>query len=185
MPNKTIAIISEFAKTDDFSKTPIVWLGYVSNGSIIKHALNGGEKELTIDNKTYKVDSFCKENNTIHEFYGCFSHGCPSCYKLNIVNSKSQKDIGTLNDQTIEKREAIKNAGYKHVSTYECQLARNKDFQKFVESFTQEVVEPLNPRDAFYGGRTNATKRLYNFKENECGRYVDFCSLYPTVQYYQ
>ena len=24
-----------------------------------------------------------------------------------------------------------------------------------------------------------------NFKENECGRYVDFCSLYPTVQYYQ
>ena len=35
------------------------------------------------------------------------------------------------------------------------------------------------------GGRTNATKLLYKLKENECGRYVDFCSLYPTVQYYQ
>ena len=32
---------------------------------------------------------------------------------------------------------------------------------------------------------TNATKLLYNFKENECGTYVDFCCLYPTVQYYQ
>ena len=93
--------------------------------------------------------------------------------------------MGTLNDLTTEKRETIKNAGYNHVSTYECQLNKNKDFQKFAKNFTQEIVEPLNPRDAFYGGRTNATKLLYDFKENECGRYVDFCSLYPTVQYYQ
>ena len=35
--------------------------------------------------------------------------------------------MGTLNDQTIEKRETVKNAGYNHVSTYECQLAKNKD----------------------------------------------------------
>ena len=71
------------------------------------------------------------------------------------------------------------------LSNYECQLTKSKDFQKFAKNFTQEIVEPLNPRNAFYGGRTNATKLLYNFKENECGRYVDFCSLYPTVQYYQ
>ena len=93
--------------------------------------------------------------------------------------------MGTLNDQTIEKRETIKNAGYNHVSTYECQLAKNKDFRKFTKNFTQEIVEPLNPRDSFYGGRTNATKLLYDFKENEWGRYVDFCSLYPTVQYHK
>ena len=78
----------------------------------------------------------------------------------------------------------IENAGYNHVSTYECKLTKNKNFQKFAKNFTQEIVEPLNPKDAFYGGRTNATKLLYNFKDNECGRYVDFCSLYPTVQYY-
>ena len=34
--------------------------------------------------------------------------------------------MGTLNDQTIEKRETIKNAGYSHVPTYECQLAKTK-----------------------------------------------------------
>ena len=85
--------------------------------------------------------------------------------------------MGTLNDQTIEKRDTIKNAGYNHVSTYECQLAKNKDVRKFAKNFTQEIVEPLNPKDAFYGGRSNATKLLYNFKDNECGRYVDFCYL--------
>ena len=160
-------------------------MNYVSNGVNIQHALNGSEKKLTIDNKTYKVDGFCEENNTVYEFYGSFWHGCPKCFKPNIINSKNQKDMGSLNDLTIEKRDTIKNAGYNHVSIYECQLAKNKDFRKFAENFTQEIVEPLNPREAFYGGRTNVTKLLYNFKENECGRYVDFCSLYPTVQYYQ
>ena len=186
MPKKTIAIVPERnAKTDNFSKMSIIWLNYMSNGDNIKHALNGGEKKLTIGNKTYKVDGFCEETNTIYEFYGCFWHGHSSCYKPNVVNSKNQKDMGTLNDLTVGKRDTIKNAGYSHVSTCECQLAKNKDFQKFAKNFTQEMVEPLNPRDAFYGGRTNATKLLYNSKENECGRYIDFCSLYPTVQYYQ
>ena len=91
--------------------------------------------------------------------------------------------MGTLNDQTIEKRETIKNAGYNHVSTYECQLVKNKDFQKFAKNFTQ-VVGPLSLRDAFYRGRTNATKLLHKFKSSELGRYIDFWSLYPTVQYY-
>ena len=89
------------------------------NGVNIKHALNGGEKELTIDDKTYKVNGFCEETNTVYEFYGGFWHGCPSCYKPNAVNTKNKKDMGTLNDQTIEKRETIKNAGYNHVSIYE------------------------------------------------------------------
>ena len=185
MPKKTIAIVPEYAKTDNFSKMSIMWLNYMSNGANIQHALNGGEKALTIGDKTYKVDGFCEETNTVYEFYGCFWHGCPNCYKPNIINSKSQRDMGTLNDQTIGKRDTIKNAGYNHVSTYECQLTKNKNFQKFAKNFNQEIVEPLNPRHAFYGGRTNATKLSYNFKENECGRYVDFCSLYPTVQYYQ
>ena len=94
-------------------------------------------------------------------------------------------DMGTLNDQTIKKRENIKSAGYNHVSTYECQLNNNEDFQKYAKSFNQEIVEHLNPRHCFYGGRVNACSLMYNFKENECGRYVDFCSLYPTVQYYK
>ena len=68
-----------------------------------KNSLNCGEKKLTIDNKTYKVNGFCKETNTVYEFYDCFSHGFPNCYKPNVINSKKQKDMGTLNDLTIEK----------------------------------------------------------------------------------
>ena len=39
-------------------------------------------------------------------------------------------------------------------------------------------------RKSFFGGRTNATKLIYNFKEGEEGKYSDITSLYPTVNYY-
>ena len=182
---KTIAVVPEYAKTDDFSQMFIIWLDYMAskNKVYIQHALNGGEKELNINNNTYKIDGFCDKDNTVYEYNGCFWHGCPTCYRPTIINNKNKKDMGTLNRNTIKKREMIMSAGYKHVAIYECQLKNNKDFQSFIIKYNKEIVEPLNPRDAFYGGRTNATKLLYNFKENEPGRYIDFCSLYPTVQY--
>ena len=74
MPKKTIAIVPEYAKTDNFSKMSIMWMNYLSNGMNIKHALNGSENELCINNKTYKVNGFCEETNTVHEFCGCFWH---------------------------------------------------------------------------------------------------------------
>ena len=44
----------------------------------------------------------------------------------------------------------------------------------------------LNPRNAFFGGRTNAVKLKYTFNESEgeYGCYDDVCSLYPTVNFY-
>jgi len=39
-------------------------------------------------------------------------------------------------------------------------------------------------RQSFFGGRTNAVKLLYTFKEGEEGMYSDITSLYPTVNYY-
>ena len=141
---------------------------------------------MAIDNKAYKVDGFCKETNTVYEFYGCFWHGCPNCYKPNIINSKNQKDMGTLNDQTIEKLETSENAGYNYVSIYECQLTKIKDFQKFAKNFTQEIVEPLNPRDAFSvvePMQPNCCTILKTMSVDATS--ISVCSLYQTVQYYQ
>lgn len=185
-PISTITVVPEYTRSDNFSKTSVMWLDYMEscNNIHIEHPLNGGEKEI-VNNKKYKVDGFCKSNNTVYEFYWCFWHGCTSCYKANVINNKNQKDMGTLNKQTVEKRKMIRSAGYKHACIYECQLKNNKDYQKFIKKYKREVTEPLNPRDAFLGGRTNATKLLYDFKANECGRYADFCSLYPTVQFYK
>ena len=54
MPKKTIDIVPEYAKTDNFSKMSIMWLNYMSKDKNIQHALNGSEKESTLGDKTYK-----------------------------------------------------------------------------------------------------------------------------------
>ena len=109
-----------------------MWLDYMpsKNKVHVQHALNGGEKEININNKTYKIDGFCDKNNTVYEYYGCFWHGCPTCYRPTIINNKNQKDMGTLNTNTIKKREIIKSAGYKHISIYECQLKKLQRLSK-------------------------------------------------------
>ncbi|CAB4006372.1 DNA polymerase [Paramuricea clavata] len=52
----------------------------------------------------------------------------------------------------------------------------------FFDNF--EVSEPLEPRHAFFGGRTNATRLYYDVQPEEKIRYVDFCSLYPWCNKY-
>ena len=172
-------------KKGNFFFFSIAWLDYISkkNNIKIQHALEGGEKCI---NSNLKVDGFCQSTNTVYEFQGCFWHGCPDCYKPDVINNKNQSDMETLYNKTQDKNNKITSAGYNLIEMWECKLKKDKSFQKYYKNeWKREVVDPLNPRDAFYGGRTNATKLLYEFKEGECGKYVDFCSLYPTVQFYK
>jgi len=54
--------------------------------------------------------------------------------------------------------------------------------EKKIACFQYEDIEWM--RQGFFGGRTNACKLIYNFKEGEEGKYSDITSLYPTVQYF-
>ena len=38
--------------------------------------------------------------------------------------------------------------------------------------------EPLNPRNAFFGGRTGNTAKVYDLQDNHKIKYIDVCSLY-------
>ena len=50
------------------------------------------------------------------------------------------------------------------------------DVQTYVDSL--QLVEPLNPRDAFCGGRTNAIKLYHCVIPDQKIHYIDFTSLY-------
>ena len=64
-------------------------------------------------------------------------------------------------------------------------LNTNEDLHRFVknnpELFSSNV---LNPRDAFYGGRTNALKLYHKCGPGEQILYYDFCSLHPYMNKY-
>ncbi len=184
MPENTIAVHKNTADRETYSRISISWLNYImeKENINIRHALNGGE--YSFDNM--RVDGFCKETNTVYEFQGCFWHGCTKCFTGDTINVKNKVDMATLNNLTLKKNNKILKAGYKLVEIYECSLSRDKDFLSWQQGRVHcDIVTPLNPRDAFFGGRTNVTKLQYAFKSGEKGRYVDFVSLYPTVQFYK
>ena len=176
---KTIAI-NKFP-TDTYSNESILWMDYIikTEGINIQHAVNGGEVKINGAN----VDGFCPDTNTVYQFHGCFYHGCPKCFKPETINNKTQNEMKELFEKTQKRTNELK-INYNVVELWECDFKRNRNLKEFKKSWNREVVTPLNPREAFYGGRTNASKLLYKCKNNQKIRYIDVCSLYPTVQFY-
>ena len=112
-------------------------------------------------------------------------HGCKKCYTEGQINSVNQLDMVELQRATQRKNKRTRELGYNLVEVYEYEILKNTAFKKYCKTNNVELVTPLNPRDAFFGGRTNVTKLKYDFKPDEKGRYVDFVSLYPTVNFFK
>ena len=84
---------------------------------------------------------------------------------------------------TMDKKAFLEQEGFEIVEMWECtlraELRRNPEMQGFFNSL--EIPEPLDPRNTFFGGRTNATCLYYKAAPGERISYVDICSLYPWV----
>lgn len=166
-----------------YSACSIQWLLYIAHSEkiSIQHALQGGEKQVG----TYFLDGFAIINGvlTAFEFYGCFFHGCPICYKAHDFNSLLDSTYGLLYTRTRTREEYLKGLGFVVRTIWEHEwndmLKNNEDLKRFLAD--SNLPTPLNPRDAFFGGRTNATCLYYKPKQGEQILYYDFTSLYPFV----
>ena len=91
---------------------------------------------------------------------------------------------------TLNKRHAVEQAGHRYVEMWECQLARERKvncyMDKILKENTREEDQPISDRCPFYGGRVNAIKMFHAVSDVEGDRldYYDFTSLYPYVQKY-
>ena len=79
----------------------------------------------------------------------------------------------------------LESRGYKVVQMWECQWSQLKRNDPAVLDFLNQldIVPPQNPRDAFYGGRTNVIKLYHQTEADEKVDYYDFTfnkkGLYP------
>ena len=192
-----------YNKPDNHSFQSLQWLALLENkyntfGHNIKiqHARSPqGEKVVHYNTNKgkviqYKLDGYFEVDNQKYacEFNGCNWHGCPRCYirdrEITVNNGKS---LGQRYRETLLKEKRLKELGFKVLSKWSCEfksdLIQNPDCQKFLNEIN--IVEPLNIRDSYYGGRTNALTLYKKFQDGEKGHYVDFCSLYPDVLKYQ
>ena len=151
----------------------------------IRHVRNGGETAIHTSTQMYFVDGYDAVTRTVYEFNGCFFHGCPSCYPNRDVRNYATPDrtVEELYQATLSKRMNILREGYNVKEIWECkwdnELKTNASVKHFLSSF--DLVPPLQPRDAFFGGRTGAITLHSVAGEGEEIRYVDINSLYPWV----
>ena len=182
----TIAIIPPCGYTPENKQSVIAlkMLAYIAQHDdiVIRHARNHGEQRIG----KYLVDGYNVETNTLWEIRGCLWHGCPKCYARDTVNPVNELSMHELHQRTLEKVLFLKDNGYNVIEIWTCdidrQLAADPDMKRFFDNF--EISEPLEPRQAFFGGRTNATRLFYETQSNEKIQYVDFCSLYPWCNKY-
>ena len=166
------------------SMKALQWIKYLAHSESldIKHARNSGEKTIG----PYRVDGDYETERgekIVLEFHGDFWHGNPTKFSRSTVNPVNQMTMGVVFDKTLEKRRFLESQGYTYRFIWEPDFDRhiqeNQDIRAFVECL--DIVMPLEPRDAFYGGRTEAYILYKEASKEESIDYYDVTSLYPWV----
>ena len=151
----------------------------------IRHVRNGGEQTVRTSTSIYFVDGYDAIAKTVYEFNGCIYHGCIDCYPNRDMKHHAAPDrtVEELYRATLVKRMDLLRAGYKVIEIWEHQWDQQAQTNEAVKRFlsTFDLVAPLQPRDAFYGGRTGAVSLHAKAGEGEEIRYCDITSLYPWV----
>jgi hypothetical protein len=91
--------------------------------------------------------------------------------------------MSELYTHTLDEQKYLESEGYIYKCIWECdfkqKLESNPIMKKYIESL--EIVSPLEPRDAFHGGRTEAFKMYAESTANTQIKYFDVTSLYPYI----
>ena len=165
----------------------------------IQHALNGGE--VKIPGTNYRADGYAEQlceskttggtekKITIFNFNGCLFYGCRLCYpsqRRQIKLPRTNQSLEELWALTMKREQSIRSLGFDQVTIWEHEfnqlLRENETAANFVKSF--DIQDRLEPRQAFFGGRVNATKLHYKVNGDEQIHYDDVTLLYPFVQKY-
>ncbi|KFM83193.1 putative DNA polymerase, partial [Stegodyphus mimosarum] len=90
--------------------------------------------------------------------------------------------MATLREKTEETTRKLRTQGFHVIEMWEHEFQREKEENPDLQAFLDQhhLRDRLNPRESFFGGRTNALKL---FHEGDA-KYVDFTSLYPWVNKY-
>ena len=95
------------------SKIEIRWLDFLNI------PMEYRQKTLKINNKNYRVDAYNPISNTVYEFYGDYWHGNPMIYRPLEINEINHKTYGQLYQDTVNREDLIKRAGYNLVFIWE------------------------------------------------------------------
>ena len=156
-------------------------------GRPIRSAMNEGE--FRIVGTKYHVDGYDAETRACYEYNGCYWHGCRSCFPNREEKHQrlGDRNMDAVRKEAEKKKEALLKRGYKVREIWSCEWTKEKQENPPCTAYVNQLkfVEPLIPRHAFAGGKTNATKLYHRCEDGEQIEYADIVSEYPTVLKYR
>ncbi|XP_037906182.1 uncharacterized protein LOC119648487 [Hermetia illucens] len=182
---------SGYYKSQNQSVLARKWLALESSKTSDEIASVNNKGEVRLERCGLLVDGFNSKTNTVYEFFGCFYHGCRECFKILETSTNVTRKVGTLSqryESTMKRIDLIKRSGYNLIYSWECNfkqlLKRNIEIRRQLDEKVVNILPPLNPRDAVFGGRTEVFKLHHKVEGDEVIRYLDFTSLYPYINKY-
>lgn len=190
LQEETIGILppNGYRLGDKQSKNALKWLYFIEMNHQIEVIHAGRGREFSHP-AFGRVDGYHPPSNTILEYMGCHWHGCMKCYAAYFSGRQTNKNHEILRqrrDATLAKNHAITQAGFNLVVKWECEFLREmseNDARGLNELLTTMVLYdmPIDPRDAFFGGRTDVNTMYFKSDDVTKIYYYDIMSLYPYI----
>ena len=184
-----------YSRRDRFSKQCTQWLAifqksYPEQITIQSAETEQGEKKVFYlykgQHHLFRLDGYFKDSmgqEHALEFNGCYYHGCPSCFPNDrLTTMLGNKSLSARYQDTLFKQNMLKVKGYIVHTIWSCEFEKKLSLDPRKRDYIShlKIKEPLDIRDCYFGGRTNALVLTKTFQNSdEKAGYVDFCSLYP------
>lgn len=190
MEERQIAIIPRngYRFTDNQSFKALKWLEWEGHNRNLKihSAVNGREVRIAAN---ILVDGFCEETNTVFSFLGCYWHQCVQCFPNQYHNDVEKTSKLSLLYETCRLRaNKIRELGFELIEIWEHEfdalIKTRPEIELYISTLDHLKIPPLDPRDAFMGGRTGVCKMYHKAAPGEKILYSDVTSLYPYVNKY-
>ena len=135
------------------------------------------------------MDGYCEEKHLVFEFDGCFFHGCQKCHAPDVLHPYKNVSMKVVHEDTLARQRYLEGLGYEILVKWENEfrddIKQDSDLKAFTKTWKAKTIDPIKPRDAFFGGRTNAAKLHHNCQGGDKIQYVDVTSEYPFVNKYK
>ena len=178
--------VTGWRRHTNHSKVAMEWLAWEEHqlGRELQHA-RSAEGEYEVPDTSYSVDGYDVTTNTIYEFYGCYWHGCTKCHRQRTERHQRliNRNLEDVYRATMKRQRDLEALGYNLKVMWECKWTKQKETCENIESFVSslDIQPPLCPRDAFFGGRTNAVCLYAEATTDRPIMYYDYTSLYPYI----
>jgi len=168
---------AQYSNREGYNPKSNNWLRRLDNNKRDKIMYKGNSiKEFYCMETDSFYPGYGSETNTVYLFYDCDYESCELCYpeRVGVRCERRHLTPEEMEGQRVRERNILARK-HKVVFLWEHEY----DGHMLDGSYSETRV--MNDRDFFYGGRTEVFSAYARANEEECIKYYDVCSLYPTV----